>query len=107
MEKKGLNWAGYSLLFTLALLAISVIPSNGIFRNPETGAILNSPFFDGIIVGIMIFFFIPGLVYGIIAGTIKNDKDLVKHITKSMGGMAGYIVLVVFCGAVCLLFQLQ
>jgi aminobenzoyl-glutamate transport protein len=96
MEKKGLNWAGYSLLITMALLAISIIPANGIFRNPETGAVLNSPFFDGIIVGIMIFFFIPGLVYGIIAGTIKSDKDLVKHITKSMGGMAGYIVLVFF-----------
>ena len=36
------------------------------------------------------------MVYGIVAGTIRNDKDVVKHITKSMGGMAGYIVLVFF-----------
>ncbi len=96
MEKKGLNWAGYSILITVALLALSIIPANGLFRNPETGDVLNSPFFDGIIVGIMVFFFIPGLVYGIIAKTIRNDKDLVKHITKSMSGMAGYIVLVFF-----------
>jgi len=96
LEKKGLKWAGYSLLVTIALLALTVIPSNGIFRNPETGEVLNSPFFDGIIIGILVFFFIPGLVYGLIAGTIKSDKDVVKHITKSMSGMASYIVLVFF-----------
>ncbi|HNV52345.1 MAG TPA: AbgT family transporter, partial [Tenuifilaceae bacterium] len=41
-------------------------------------------------------FFIPGLVYGKIVGTIKNDKDVVKHMTHSMKGLAGYIVLVFF-----------
>ena len=95
-EKKGLNWAGISLLITIVLLAITIIPENGLFRDPETGSVLNSPFFDGIIIGILVFFFIPGLVYGIIAKTIRNDKDVVKHITASMGSMAGYIVLVFF-----------
>lgn len=96
LEKKGLRWAGYSMLITIALIALTVVPSNGIFRNPETGDLMNSPFFDGIIVGILIFFFIPGLIYGLITGTISNDKDVVKHITKAMSGMAGYIVLVFF-----------
>ena len=36
------------------------------------------------------------MIYGIVVGTIKNDKDTVKHITKSMSGMASYIVLVFF-----------
>lgn len=96
LESKGLKYAGISVLITVALLAVSVIPENGILRNPETGEILKSPFFDGIIIGILILFFIPGMVYGIFVGTIKNDKDVVKHITKSMSGMAGYIVLVFF-----------
>jgi aminobenzoyl-glutamate transport protein len=96
MEKKGLNWAGISLLLTIVLLAITIVPENGILRNPETGGVLDSPFFNGIIIGILIFFFIPGLVYGIIAKTIRNDKDVVKHITASMSSMAGYIVLVFF-----------
>jgi len=95
-EKKGLKWAGISFLITVALLALSIIPENGLMRNPETGEVLNSPFFDGIIIGIMIFFFIPGLVYGVVVKSIKNDKDLMSHITKSMSGMAGYIVLVFF-----------
>jgi len=96
VERKGLRWAGISLLITIIALAITVIPENGIFRNPETGGVLDSPFFDGIIIGILVFFFIPGLVYGIIVKSIKNDKDVVKHITTSMAGMASYIVLVFF-----------
>ncbi len=95
-EKKGLRWAAITAMVFLALLAYTVIPSNGIFRNPETGSVLHSPFFDGIIIGIMLFFFFPALVYGIVVGTIRNDKDMMKHIIKSMSGMGGYIVLVFF-----------
>lgn len=84
------------MLATVALLALTVVPRSGIFRNPADGTVLHSPFFDGIIVGILVFFFVPGLIYGVIARSIKNDKDVVKHITKSMSGLAGYIVLVFF-----------
>lgn len=95
-EKKGLKYAGLGLLAVIIALAMTVIPENGIFRNPEDGSVLHSPFFDGIIIGILIFFFIPGLIYGAIVGSIKNDKDTVKHITHSMSGLASYIVLVFF-----------
>lgn len=43
-----------------------------------------------------IFAGLAGLVYGIVVKSIKNDKDLVRHITNSISGMAGYIVLVFF-----------
>lgn len=94
-EKKGLRWAGISLVLFFILLALTVVPENGIFRN-EDGEVLNSPFFNGIIFGILLMFFIPALVYGIIVGTIKNDKDMIKHISKSMSTMGAYIVLVFF-----------
>ncbi|KAF0150920.1 MAG: aminobenzoyl-glutamate transport protein [Ignavibacteria bacterium] len=96
IERKALRWAGVSLLVVIALLALSVVPENGLLRNPKTGEILHSPFFDGIITGILIFFLVPGLVYGIIVKSIKNDKDMMKHIIKSMGTLATYIVLVFF-----------
>ncbi len=95
-EKKGLRWAGISALILIAFLAFSIIPENGLFRNPKTQEVLHSPFFDGIITGILLLFFIPGLVYGWVVKSIKNDKDLMKHIIKSMGTMATYIVLVFF-----------
>lgn len=96
LEKKGLKWAGYATLAFLALMAMTIIPENGLLRDPETGGILRSPFFSGIVVGLMLLFFIPGLVYGIIVGTIKSDKDVIKHMTASMKGLASYIVLVFF-----------
>jgi aminobenzoyl-glutamate transport protein len=95
-EKKGLRWAGLGILVVVGLLALSIIPENGILRDPETGSILHSPFFDGVIIGILVFFFVPGIIYGYVVGTVKGDKDVVKYITKSMAGMAGYIVLVFF-----------
>jgi aminobenzoyl-glutamate transport protein len=95
IEVKGLRWAGIAVLFAVAFLAISVVPEWGFFRG-EDGSVLKSPFFDGIIIGILLLFFIPGLAYGIVVKSIKNDKDVMKHITKSMSGMASYIVLVFF-----------
>jgi aminobenzoyl-glutamate transport protein len=96
IEKKGLKWAGISTLIFIVLMAMTIIPEDGLLRDPETGSILRSPFFSGIVVGLMLLFFVPGLVYGIIVKTIKSDKDVIKHMTTSMKGLASYIVLVFF-----------
>lgn len=96
LEKKGLKWAGIATLIFLVAMAMTIIPENGLFRDPETGSVLRSPFFSGIVVGLMLLFFIPGIVYGIIVGTVKSDKDVLKHMTTSMKGLAAYIVLVFF-----------
>lgn len=95
-EKKGLRWAGFSVLIFIVLMAYTVFPSGGLLRDPGTDSVLHSPFFTGIIVGILLLFLIPALVYGIITGSVKNDKDMMKHIIKSMSGMGSYIVLVFF-----------
>ncbi len=96
LERKGLRWAGYGTLIFIALMAWTIIPENGLLRDPQTGGILRSPFFSGIVVGLLLLFFVPGLIYGIIVKTIKNDKDVIKHMTHSMKGLGGYIVLVFF-----------
>lgn len=96
LEKKGLRWAGIGTLLFLAAMAWTIIPESGLLRDPETGGILKSPFFSGIVVALMLLFFVPGIIYGIIVKTIKNDKDVVKHMTDSMKGLGGYIVLVFF-----------
>lgn len=95
-EKRGLRWAGIGALAVIALLVWSIAPENGLLRDPETGGILHSPFFKGIVVAIFMIFFVPGLIYGAITKTIRNDKDVVKHMTNSMKSMGAYIVLVFF-----------
>jgi len=96
IEKKGLRYAGWSILALIVVICIMIIPASGILRNPENGSVLHSPFMDGIIFVLLLIFFVPGLVYGAVVGTIKNDKDVVKHMTHSMKGLAAYIVLVFF-----------
>ncbi len=97
-ERIGLIWAGVSVAVVVALMLLLTVPENAVLRDPETGSLLHSPFMDGLITAILVFFLVPGIAYGIAVGTIKNDKDAVKHMTSSMKGLAGYIVLVFFAG---------
>ncbi|MBN1164885.1 MAG: AbgT family transporter [Candidatus Krumholzibacteriota bacterium] len=97
-EKKGLIWAGISSILVLLVLLLLTLPEGGILRDPQTGSILRSPFMSGLITAIMVFFLLPGIVFGIVVGSIKNDKDVIKCMTNSMKGLAGYIVLVFFAG---------
>lgn len=94
-QKRGLKFAGIATMIFIVLIAITLLP-NGVLRNPETNEILNSPFMDSIVIIISLLFFIPGVAYGIGCKTIKNDKDVINLMGKSMSTMGGYIVLVFF-----------
>jgi aminobenzoyl-glutamate transport protein len=96
LEKKGLRWAGFTFLMMCILLAFSIVPENGIMRNPETGLVAGSPFLKGIVAFIFITFAIPGFVYGKVVGTMKNDRDVIDAMSKSVSSMGLYIVLVFF-----------
>lgn len=95
-EKKGLKFAGLAFLLVCAVLATTIVPENGILRNPVTGAVTGSPFLKGIVAFIFISFAVPGFVYGRIVGTMKNDRDIINAMAKSMGSMGLYITLVFF-----------
>ena len=94
-QRRGLKFASVAALIFVILMGISLLP-NGVLRNPETNEILNSPFMDSIVIIIALFFFIPGVAYGIGCRTIKSDKDVISIMGKSMSTMGGYIVLVIF-----------
>ncbi|GAC30528.1 AbgT family transporter [Brumicola pallidula] len=96
IEIKGMKWAGLSFLILLGVLALTVVPADGILRNQETGLVKGSPFLQGIVVYIFVTFAIPGFVYGKIVGTMKNDRDVIDAMSKSMSSMGLYIVLVFF-----------
>ena len=95
-EKKALRWAAVAALAMSGLLALTIVPDWGVLRNPETGDVLRSPFLRGIVSLIFVFFLVPGVVYGKITGTIKNDRDLIQAMADTMGSLGLYIVLVFF-----------
>lgn len=83
-EKKALRSAGIATVVMLVLLV------------PIYFALGKNFLGSGLVPIIVIFFALPGLAYGKSIGTIKNDSDVMNMLTKSMQGMAGYIVLVFF-----------
>lgn len=95
-ERKGLKYAGISVLIFLTILALLVIPSNAPLRNQSTGAIAGSPFLRGIVVFIFIFFAIPGYVYGRVTGSMKSSNDAVEAMSRAISNLGEYIVLVFF-----------
>ncbi|RRD64674.1 AbgT family transporter [Fretibacterium sp. OH1220_COT-178] len=92
-EKKGLRYAGITMLVFIALTLLATVPSWGLLRDPKTGDLLRSPFMTGLVSFIMFFFLVPGLAYGIGSGSICSDKQAVAMIGKSMSTMGGYLVL--------------
>lgn len=96
LQRKGLKAAAISLLIFLALIVLGTAPANGILRDPETNAIIStkSPLMAGLVILITVGFFIPGIVFGRITGTIKNTKEMVNILNKSMAEMGSYIALV-------------
>ena len=94
-ERRGLLWAALGLVSLVALLAVLTLPEGGLLRHPGQG-LLKSAFFGGLITAILLAFLVPGLLYGVTVGTIRSDKDVVKHMVSSMSHMATYIVLVFF-----------
>ncbi|WP_350345062.1 AbgT family transporter [Proteinivorax tanatarense] len=94
-EIKSLKIALLALIGFIAVVALMTIPETGILRTDE-GALLDdpaSPFIGAMIPLISASFFIPGLAYGISAGTIRKDKDVAKFMEETMSTMGGYIVL--------------
>ena len=97
VERKGLIWAGASLVATTVLLLLLIIPPNAPLRG-EDGAIIQSPFMSSLAIVMVIIFFIPGLVYGIVTNVVKNDTDVVEHVSKYLAGMAMFLVLAFTAG---------
>ncbi|MGL5189242.1 MAG: AbgT family transporter [Cetobacterium sp.] len=95
-EEKGTKWALTSLVIYIFIVLMMLLPQNSILRNPQTGAIMQSPFMSGIIFFMMLFFLIPGIAFGIGANKIKNDKDIINLMIKSISGLSGFFVLIFF-----------
>ncbi len=95
-ERKALKWSMIATLAVLGLVFLTIIPADGLLRgeiDPETGVRSMRPFYDSLVPIMFIVFFVAGLVYGIVAKTIKTDKDVTDMTAKSMATMGMYIVI--------------
>ena len=52
-----------------------------------------APLMDSIIGLIFLLFLVPGVTYGIIVGTVRNHRDVIKAMSHSMSTMGYYLVM--------------
>lgn len=95
-EKRGMKFAAIATVIFITIVLGLVLPQNGLLRDPETNGILSSPFMDSIIIIMMLLFLIPGIAFGYGAKTLKNEKDIIELMEKSISGLSSFIVLIFF-----------
>lgn len=93
LERKGLRMAGITCILFVIIMLLLTVPSNAILRVDGTLKTFTS---QGLIPALMMFFLLPGLVYGKIVGTFKDNKDIAKAMGASMSTMGGYMALAFF-----------
>lgn len=95
-ERRGLLWAAVAAAALVALVLWGTVPEAGVLRDPKTHSILRSPFMSGIVPLIFLAGLVVGLAYGLGAGTVRSDGDVVKAMAKSMETLGVYLVLTFF-----------
>jgi aminobenzoyl-glutamate transport protein len=72
------------------------LPGHGVLRDPDLGGLMPSPFLRSVVAMILVFFVVPGFVYGRMTGSMKDDRDVIDAMAGSMSSLGLYIVLVFF-----------
>jgi aminobenzoyl-glutamate transport protein len=95
-EKRGLRYAAGLFVLMTGLLLWGLLPADGFLRDPQTGSVLHSPFLKGIVAIIFLYGVGLGAAYGVGAGTVKSDRDVIRGMSQQMSTLGGYMVLVFF-----------
>ena len=96
-ERRGLRSGTIAMVLGLVVLFATAFPGGSAWRAPD-GALVSSaaPLMQSIVPLIFVLFLLPGLVFGLASGTIKNSRDLINGMSKSMSGMGYYLVIMFF-----------
>ncbi len=102
-ESRGLWLALLAMLIGVVVLVLTALPAGSAWRAPADAAsgagellVSAAPLMQSIVALIFVFFLIPGVVYGYVAGTVKGHRDIIAGMSKAMSGMGYYIVMAFF-----------
>jgi aminobenzoyl-glutamate transport protein len=96
-ERKGLAAGLSAMVAGLVLLALASAPADSPMRAPD-GDLTSfaAPLMRSLVPLIFLLFLLPAVAYGYVAGTVKSHRDIVAGMSKAMGTMSYYIVMVFF-----------
>lgn len=98
-ERRGLRMAAIASVVLTVVVALLVVPAGAPLRDAgavaagEPWYIQVRPFLDSIVTLLMLGFLLVGLVYGVVAGTIRSDRDVARMSSEAVAVLGSYIVL--------------
>lgn len=97
-QSKALRAATLVMLGGIVALVAILWPADSPMRDAN-GELTSfaAPVMRSIVPLIFLLFLLPGLVYGYMAGTFKDSKDVIGSMSKAMNSMAYYMVMAFFC----------
>jgi aminobenzoyl-glutamate transport protein len=98
-ERRGF-WAGMAAFVVLVVLLVMAAAPAGSPLRAKDGSLSahGAPMMESIVPLIALFFLLPGILHGWVAGTVKSHRDVVQGMSKSMGTL-GYYLVMAFCAA--------
>lgn len=86
-----------SIVLGLVVLFTWAWPASSSLRSPEGElTAFTAPLMQMMVPLIFVFFLIPGVVHGYVAGTVKTHRDIVDGMSDAMRTMAYYLVMAFF-----------
>lgn len=104
-ESRGLKYAFVATIVYVGLILIATLPTNSLLGPAPGESFMQSTFMSSIIVFMMLLFLIPGVAYGVGAGVIKNDGDVIEFMNKAIAGLSSFMVLIFFAAQFTYLFN--
>jgi aminobenzoyl-glutamate transport protein len=105
-EATGLNIASATLVSLIVLLAWAAFPADSPLRGPAGQLTTrDAPLMHSIVPLIFLLFLIPGVVYGVFAGSVKSHRDVIGGMKKSMDTITYYLVMAFFAAQFTAIFS--
>jgi aminobenzoyl-glutamate transport protein len=96
-EQRGLRFALRAMLIATLVLVATAWPDDSAWRGPNGSLTeLGAPLMASIVPLIFLLFVLPAIIYGIGADTVRSSKDIIDGMSKAMGSMAYYLVIMFF-----------
>jgi aminobenzoyl-glutamate transport protein len=96
-ESRALKGSLAAMVLAIIAFVFILMPADSAWRD-SSGSLFGgaAPLMKSIVPLIFLFFLIPGLVYGLMSGTVKSSRDFIQGMTKAMNGMGYYLVIMFF-----------
>ncbi|HAG93599.1 MAG: aminobenzoyl-glutamate transporter [Pseudomonadales bacterium] len=88
--------SGLVLVACLLLIALGLVPQQGLLREPASGSITQSPLMQGIVTVISLIAALCGMAYGMTVRRYTSKGSIIKDMEDTFATMASYLVLMFF-----------